>query len=58
MKEEKDKECCGKCFIPERDGDYILPSGHSVVVAYPESCRDEFCECHTPPITNGEEKDI
>ena len=38
--------CCKECYVPEKDGDYILPSGHSVVTAYPEGCKDEECECH------------
>lgn len=38
--------CCKECYIPERDGDYQLPSGHTVTTAYPEGCKDEDCPCH------------
>lgn len=38
--------CCKECFSPSYDTDYILPSGHSVVTAMPEGCKDEECECH------------
>lgn len=51
MKELDTKsECCEECLHPEHDIEYIFPSGHTVVTAYPESCRNEDCDCHILPI--------